>query len=219
MTIEVLISFVDRDSLTGKLTSYAQGDVVYNLSDEVANAFINEGLAKAYTALGVSGNISITANGQYSVADYAGATVNVPDFKNLVDRSITSVTADMLAGITKIGGFAFGGCQSLTSVEIPNSVTSIEFGAFTMCGLQSITIPSSVTLIDAQAFQMCESLESVTVLATTPPTLSEQSVFDGTSQNLVIHVPAESVDTYKAASGWSDYESKIQAIPAEEAQS
>ena len=51
MTIEVLISFVDRDSLTGKLTSYAQGDVVRNLSDEVANAFIDAGLAKRYMAL------------------------------------------------------------------------------------------------------------------------------------------------------------------------
>ena len=69
MTIEVLISFVDRDSLTGKLTSYAQGDVVRNLSDEVANAFIDAGLAKRYMALGVSGNLSITANGQYDVAD------------------------------------------------------------------------------------------------------------------------------------------------------
>ena len=212
MTIEVLISFVDRDSLTGKLTSYAQGDVVSNLSDEVANAFIDEGLAKRYVALGVSGNLSITANGQYSVADYAGATVNVPDFKNLVDRSITSVTADMLAGVTSIGMMAFAACISLESIEIPNNVISIGFGAFTMCGLTSITIPSSVTSIDAQAFSGCSSLESVTVLATTPPTLSEQNVFYETSQNLVIYVPAESVNTYKEASGWSDYESKIQAI-------
>lgn len=212
MTIEVLISFVDRDSLTGKLTSYAQGDVVSNLSDEVANAFIDEGLAKRYVALGVSGNLSITANGQYSVADYAGATVNVPDFKNLVDRSITSVTADMLAGVTKIGWGAFLGCQSLTSVEIPNSVTSFDFAAFGMSGLQSITIPSSVTSIGGNTFAECSLLESVTVLATTPPTLSGEGVFQNTSPNLVIYVPAESVITYKEASGWSDYESKIQAI-------
>lgn len=192
MTIEVLISFVDRDSLTGKLTSYAQGDVVRDLSDEVANAFIDAGLAKRYTDLGVSGNLSITANGQYDVADYSGATVNVPDFKNLVDRSITSVTADMLAGVTKIGDVAFGGCSSLTSVEIP----------------------ATVNLISGMAFYSCSSLTSLTVLAITPPALIQQA-FEGTSNDLIIYVPAESVDTYKAAENWSSYESKIQAIPSD----
>lgn len=189
MTIEILISFVDRDSLTGKLTSYAQGNVVSNLSDEVANAFINAGLAKTYTNLGVAGNISITANGQYDVADYAGATVNVPDFKNLVDKSITSVTADMLAGVTSIGGAAFADCSSLASVEIP----------------------ATVNLISGMAFYMCSSLTSLTVLAITPPALVQQA-FEGTSNDLIIYVPAESVDTYKAAENWSSYEGKIQAI-------
>lgn len=264
MTIEVLISFVDRDSLTGKLTSYAQGDVVRNLSDEVANAFISAGLAKAYTALGVSGNISITANGQYDVADYAGATVNVPDFKNLVDKSITSVTADMLAGVTSIGENTFKDCSSLTSVIIPSGVTSIGEDAFSYCSsltsveipstvastgvnafyycssltsveissgvtsisstsfygcssLENITIPSTVTSILDAAFMSCTNLESVTVLATVPPTLGSDA-FSGAS-SLVIYVPAESVDTYKEASGWSDYSGEIEAIPAEEAQS
>lgn len=234
MRIEILISFVDRDSSTGKLTSYAQGDVVSNLSDEVANAFIDAGLAKRYTTLGVSGNISITANGQYDVADYAGATVNVPWFKNLVDRSITSVTADMLQGVTSIGNYAFYYC-GLTSVEIPNSVTSIGNSAFYYCSsltsvtigegvtsigvaafcnctsLTSIEIPDSVTSIGDSAFKFCSSLTSVTVLSTTPPTL-DSLAFNGTSSSLKIYVPAESVDTYKEASGWSSYSSKIQAI-------
>lgn len=192
MTIEILISFVDRDSLTGKLTSYAQGDVVRNLSDEVANAFIDAGLAKAYTNLGVAGNISITANGQYDVADYAGATVNVPDFKNLVERSITSVTADMLAGFTIIGGAAFAACGSLISVEIP----------------------ATVNFIGGMAFYSCTSLRSLTVLAITPPEI-DPGILDETSNDLIIYVPAESVDTYKAASEWSSYASKIQAIPSD----
>jgi len=35
------------------------------------------------------------------------------------------------------------------------------------------------------------------------------------SSNLVIYVPAESVDAYKSASGWSYYANQIQAIPSE----
>lgn len=78
--------------------------------------------------------------------------------------------------------------------------------------LTSAIIPDNITSIGNSAFSGCSSLESVTVLSTAPPTLGT-SVFNSTSSNLVIYVPAESVDTYKAATNWSSYASKIQAIP------
>ena len=136
-------------------------------------------------------------------------------FKALVDRSITEVTADMLQGITSIGFSAFYYCISLTSVTIPNSVTSIRDSAFYDCtSLASVTISNSVTSIGSNVFYYCISLTSVTVEATNPPALGN-STFYGTNANLVIYVPATSVDAYKAASGWSSYASKIQAIPSE----
>lgn len=54
---------------------------------------------------------------------------------------------------------AFSGCSSLTSVAIPNSVTSIGSSAFSGCSsLTSITIPNSVTSIGSDAFQGCDNL-------------------------------------------------------------
>ena len=61
-------------------------------------------------------------------------------------------------------GAAFSGCSSLTSVTIPNSVTSIGYWAFSGCSsLKSVTIPNSVTSIGNSAFSDCKSLTSVTI--------------------------------------------------------
>jgi hypothetical protein len=65
--------------------------------------------------------------------------------------------------VTTIGGWAFQGCIGLTSVAIPNTVTSIEEYAFAYIGLTSVTIPSSVSLIEDGAFLGCSGLTSVTI--------------------------------------------------------
>ena len=61
--------------------------------------------------------------------------------------------------VTSIGKGAFRGCDSLTSVTIPDSVTTIGGAAFYNCSsLTSVTIPDSVTTIGGGAFSGCSSL-------------------------------------------------------------
>ena len=61
----------------------------------------------------------------------------------------------------------FEACEKLTSVSVPNTVTSIEYYAFKNCnGLTSITIPASVTSIGSWAFSNCASLASITIPST-----------------------------------------------------
>ena len=75
---------------------------------------------------------------------------------------MTSITIPN--SVTSIKGWTFEGCSGLTSVTIPNSVTSIGYGAFAGCsGLTSVTIPNSVTSIGDWAFRNCSSLTSVTI--------------------------------------------------------
>ena len=66
--------------------------------------------------------------------------------------------------VTNVGGWAFDGCTSLTSITIPDSVTEIDWSAFEGCtSFTSITIPDSVTEIGWSAFEGCTSLKSITI--------------------------------------------------------
>ena len=144
-----------------------------------------------------------------SITFEQGSQLQDIDSMAFANTSLRSISIP--SGVTSIGSFAFEYCKSLTSVTIPNSATNIGNGAFTNCtSLTSIDVPDSVTSIGNQAFYRCSGLTSITVNATTPPTLGG-SALDSTN-NCPIYVPSGSVETYKAASGWSDYASRIQAI-------
>ena len=65
-------------------------------------------------------------------------------------------------GGRRVKGGAFEDCSQLTSVVIPQSVTTIECWAFSGCNnLTSITIPEGVGIIGDDAFHGCRNLESI----------------------------------------------------------
>ena len=65
--------------------------------------------------------------------------------------------------VSQIGNIAFMNCSELTSIDIPNSITSIGESAFSSSGLTSITIPNSVKTIGRLAFQGCQNLKSIVI--------------------------------------------------------
>ena len=63
----------------------------------------------------------------------------------------------------QLGCYVFDGCFSLTSINIPLSVTSIGDRALSCTPLENINIPSSVTEIGEHAFLYCDHLKSVNI--------------------------------------------------------
>ena len=88
--------------------------------------------------------------------------VNQIGERALESLSITSV--NIPTSVTSIGKYAFESCKHLTSINIPTSVTSIEYQTFYGCtGLTSVNIPTSVTSIKYEAFSGCTGLTSINI--------------------------------------------------------
>ena len=127
---------------------------------------------------------------------------------------LTSVTIPN--SVTSIGNAAFYGCSSLTSVTIPNSVTSIGDYAFYGCsGLTSVTIGSGVTSIGINAFNGVD-LPTVISLMENPCVIYDKTepIFSlNTFNNATLYVPKGTIEKYKATEGWKDFANIVEGIP------
>lgn len=115
-----------------------------------------------------TGIIDITENGQVDVTKYAFANVNVNgdggELPDVLNKTVTTLTAEDLIGTTQIPNYAFQDCIDLTSVEFPSTLQTIGNYAFQRCSkLTSVDIPSSVTSIGSSAFSNCSNLISITI--------------------------------------------------------
>lgn len=111
-------------------------------------------------------------------------------------NDITSVTIP--DSVTSIGSNAFYGCTSLTSITIPNTVEKINDYAFYGCtSITSITIENGVTSIGYSAFYNCTGLKSIVI----PDSITSigNHAFYGCS-SLTIYCEAES-----EPSSWNRY--------------
>lgn len=116
-----------------------------------------------------------------------------------------------IPGCLKSSGFlSFSSCKLLKKVELQEGVTIVGDRCFEGCEkLSKVILPSTLTrLIDP--FDGCYLLKDVYVKAIVPPVLDSYQFRDADLNQLSIWVPRESVDAYKK-SGWLRYKDNIKA--------
>ena len=154
----------------------------------------------------------ITSIGDYAFSDCSRLTlITIPESVTSIGicafyncRDLTSITIP--DRVTSIGNGAFIDCISLTSITIPGSVTNIGGAAFLYCSnLTSITISEGVTSIGDWAFAECSSLIRIECHSLTPPIIFGDTFNYVDATNCLLYIPTKSVDTYKAAEYWQDF--------------
>ena len=153
-----------------KYTDFVKNGLLYSIKGNnsvclyrVSNQFSLSELSIPQTVSFKGTTYNVTSIGdvfnyRYCEGEYYG----FESFSNKLCKTLTSVIIP--EGVTSIGDNAFYECENLTSVTIPQSVTSIGSGAFSYCkNLTSIAIPNSVTSIGNSAFDNCTNLTSIAI--------------------------------------------------------
>src|SRR5574344_236572 len=104
--------------------------------------------------------------------------------------------------------------STIKTLSIPNTITTLDVGALSLCtNLESLTIPESVISIEGCGLSQASKLSALYMLPVCPPTIAASDI----PSNTTIYIPDGStsaatnstLETYKAASNWSQYSSNM----------
>jgi|GEM_PF-2888326 len=141
-------------------------------------------------------NIYLAINPNIQFADAAVKTICVDNWDSNGDGELSYAEA---AAVTSLGE-AFKNNESITSfneLQYFTGLTSINDEAFSSCwSLAAVTLPPSVQTIGEFSFHGCTGLASITIQATTPPTLGE-GAFDNVPVSILVYVPCGSLEAYQ----------------------
>ena len=172
---------------------------------------------------------TLTIRGEGDMPNYTSSS-GAPwsDYQQIITK------VDIGVNVSSIGSYAFSYTTHLTSIAIPSSVTTIGSWAFCLSGLTSVIIPATVETIMSCAFIYCWELTSVVIPATlsfngssqfydckklseivnacrTPQILSSDAFYGIDFESCKLWVPVASVNLYKNASVWKEFDQNISA--------
>lgn len=173
VTIPDSVTEIGANAFAGctNLTSVTYGGDWRNLTIQSGNPAVEDAVnAQLFDFEFILNNTAVIVNNykcKGTAADvtipscYKGKPVTAINNAAFPNSAVTSVTIP--DSITSIPDAAFVNCSQLTNISIPNSVTYIGYSAFSSCtSLKSITLPSSLSTIGNSAFAGCPSSMTVT---------------------------------------------------------
>ena len=161
-----------------------------------------------------------------TLVDYMGNAIG--DYAFAGQKQLTKVT--LAEGIDRISESVFRNCISLTDLTLPTTLTSIDSYAFAYCSaLKILELPEGLAYINNNAFRDCSALEEVilpstlqsiyrpfyncpkltkmTVKAIAAPDPQNNSIMGNSSAsaNVTLTVPNLSINVYKQAQYWNEF--------------
>ena len=174
IVVEAGVTHIGNNSLRGftNMTTVTLPEGLLTIGDRAFQADMHTG----FTEVNIPASVTSIGAGAFSGCKY-----------------LVTVTFSAGTNLTGIGDNAFNGCLALSSINIPEGVTSIGLQTFYNCsGLTSIEIPASVTSIGNKAFFNCSNLTSITLNSN--PYLGGTSVYTGgatVTMNLTANGPVD----------------------------
>lgn len=180
------------------------------------------------SGIGYTDRDVIEARYQYNIANsasfvYSSAfeyklveTVDLPNCLYVGSKAFyycDSLTTVNLPVCTTLYQLAFRNCRNLSYVSLPNVVRLSSYCLGYCSALQTISLPKC-SYVSQRAFYSCTNLKTIYMgtARSVVATMTNRNALSGCSALQSIYVPASLVDSYKTATNWSYYSSKIYPI-------
>ena len=161
---------------------------------------------------------SVTSIGEHAFNGCSGLKeVTIPNSVEKIDiwsfancTALTEITIP--SSITSLENYTFSGCNALTKVRI-NSNTIVSKSYHSLASIKSILgsqvkvfiLGSEITSLGDYVFANFSELTDVYCYAEQVPTISRNAFQDSYINYVTLHVPASSIEAYKAAATWKDF--------------
>ena len=170
------------------LGSSGENDIITWLNNSTITE-LNDSTFKncSYLTGDYSGNIVNKNNAQIKIsgAPFAGTNVKFAKILDLNDKNI--INNNEYAGVTK---FLDNNGNEITTLNIPDNITSIGSAAFSGCtSINEINISDNVTSIDTAAFSNCTSLTSIHLPENPSYVTISENLLQGCSSLQSIKIP------------------------------